>query len=153
MGLLLDLPFGTLAGPFRCTTDPLGLPPKPSQIQNEGGKESNALPLLLISTMRVLRMRAMRANPEQPGELATLLKCHNAVDSALPRGEQVPLPQSTNDPIISIRSHDWCSTPLLLLSSSSTSPTHPEPPGTGSTRPLKHSRRRRRGRRRLWSRI
>lgn len=33
-------------------------------------------------------MRAMRANPEQPGELATLLKCHNAVDSALPRASR-----------------------------------------------------------------
>lgn len=30
----------------------------------------------------------------------------------------MPLPQSTNDPIISIRSHDWCYAPLLFLSSS-----------------------------------
>lgn len=79
---------------------------------------------------------------------------------SLTEGEQVPLPQSTNDPIISIRSHDWCYTPLLLLSSfphvQVPPPTHtpPEPPGTGSTCPLKHSRSHRGGgRRRLWSRI
>lgn len=30
----------------------------------------------------------------------------------LTEGKQVPLPQCTNDPIISIRSLDWCYTPL-----------------------------------------
>ncbi len=31
---------------------------------------------------------------------------------SLTEGKQVPLPQRTNDPIISIRSLDWCYTPL-----------------------------------------
>lgn len=57
-------------------------------------------------------------NLKEPEKLSTLLRCRNAVDSPLTEGKQVPLPQSTNDPIISIRSHDWCYTPLLLLSSS-----------------------------------
>lgn len=62
----------------------LSAAPRPASqtlAKTERTEESNALPLLLVSAMEVVRARAVQANPGQPDELSTLLKCHNAVDS------------------------------------------------------------------------
>lgn len=123
-GLLLDLSFGTLAGPFRCAPGP---PLKLSRTQ-DGREESNTLPLLPVSATQVPRKRAPRANAEQTGRTLRTLEMSQCGRFSLTEGEQVPLPQSTNDPIISIRSHDWCYTPLLSLSSFPHVQVPPHPP-------------------------
>lgn len=114
MRFSLDLLFGTLASPFHRCCDLLGLPLNLAGTDQRGRGKHSLTPLHFNNTGSA----NVCANLKEPDKLSTLLRCHNAVDSPLTEGKQVPLPQSTNDPIISIRSHDWCYTPLLLLSSS-----------------------------------